>query len=152
MIKRLSFLLSLLIICTLPAKAFSVERELVLVSYNKNSIQPLDLRDLRRMYLGLQLKGSATVVTPIGNRSDNNSHEVFLQKIVHMSSRAYERHLLTKVFVHGTQRLRVADTQEQLVKALKFNENAISYMWASEAQGNSEITIIQSIWKGNFDR
>jgi hypothetical protein len=150
MIRVLTILLFIATIL-LAGQVRAVERELVLVSHADSNIAPLDSRKLRRLYLGILRNDPNTSLTPIGNQSDPLIHEIFLQRIVHMSSRAYERHLLTKVFVRGNQRLKVVRNHDSLVKELQYNENSVSYMWAHKVQEVSNINIIQTIWKGNIE-
>ena len=132
--------------------AFAQPRELVIVTSTKNAIAPIERNDLRRLFLGLKPKRAPENITPINNRSEDLMYEVFLQKIIHMSAGAYERHLLSEVFTHGTQRIKTADEFNKLLKELQYNENSISFVWAEDLKASAEIQVVQSIWKGDISQ
>jgi hypothetical protein len=133
----------------IPLLGHAAEQTLVLVTNVHNEIAPLEFNDLRRIYLGLAPKDTDITLTPVGNKSEALLYEVFLQKIVHMSSRSYERHLLTKVVRGGSQRMQISTDADSLNDALRNNKNAISFMWENDAKTNPDITIVQKIWQGS---
>lgn len=146
------FLLIILLI-TIPFKSgIASDRELVVITSAGNDITPIARDDLRRLFLGIKPKHTEHTITPINNKSENLMYEVFLQKVIRMSAVAYERHLLSKVFTHGTRRIKTADEYVNLLKELEYNENAISFAWADKLEDNPKIQVIQSIWKGQISQ
>ena len=145
--------LLLVVLLVLPFKTgMASERELVIITSAKNHFTPIARDDLRRLFLGIKPKHTEIKITPINNKSENIMYEVFLQKVIRMSAVAYERHLLSKVFTHGTQRIKTADEYIKLLKELEYNENAISFVWANELGNNPKVRVIQSIWKGQISQ
>ena len=141
----------LLIALLIPLKSgMASERELVIVTSANNQFAPIARDDLRRLFLGIKPKHMQIKITPINNKSENIMYEVFLQKVILMSAVAYERHLLSKVFNHGTQRIKTADEYVKLLKELEYNENAISFGWANDLKNNPKLRVVQSIWKGKI--
>lgn len=150
---KASLFLFILILLTMPFKSsMAGERELVIITSSKNNFTPIARDDLRRLFLGIKPKHTDVKITPINNKSENIMYEVFLQKVIRMSAVAYERHLLSKVFTHGTQRIKTADEHTKLLKELEYNENAISFVWANDLEGNPNVRVVQSIWKGQISR
>jgi len=146
------FLLIVFLI-TIPFNSgIASERELVIITSADNHITPIARDDLRRLFLGIKPKHTEILITPINNKSENIMYEVFLQKVIRMSAVAYERHLLSKVFKHGTRRIKTADEYLNLLKEIEYNENAISFVWADELENNPKVRIIQSIWKGQINQ
>jgi hypothetical protein len=127
------------------------QRQLVLVAAAHSPLAELSNNDVRRIYLGLSDAKSTQRPVPIGNRSDRLLYEVFLQKIVFMSARNYERQILSHVYQTGNQRLEMYENQDDIVQQLKNNPTAISYMWESEAKTKSGLRILQTIWEGNVE-
>lgn len=143
----------LLIALIIPLKSgMASERELVIVTSAGNHIAPFARDDLRRLFLGIQPKHTPIKITPINNKSENIMYEVFLQKVILMSALAYERHLISKVFNHGTQRIKTADDKTKLLKELEYNQNAISFGWATDLKNNPKLRVVQSIWKGKISQ
>lgn len=150
---RITLFLFAIAILTMPFETLTAgEHELVVITSAKNSFAPIARDDLRRLFLGIKPKHTKIKITPINNKSENIMYEVFLQKVIRMSAVAYERHLLSKVFTHGTQRIKTAEEYNKLLKELEYNENAISFVWANDLKQNPKVRVVQSIWKGQISQ
>ena len=115
---------------------------LVIVTSNKSKVTSLNRKELRRVYLGLAVVKNELKVRPIRNLSNEDLHEVFLQKVMFMSSRTYERQLNMRTIRKGLKPPAEYMTSNNVMKALLGNEESIAYMWKSEADSNPNIRIL----------
>lgn len=147
MIRSLILIISLFIFAS-PTIA-EVDQRLVLVASEVNNITALSQKELKRTYLGLTLKRTDQVIVPIRNHSDEFAHEVFLQNIISMSSRIYERQLTTRSLRGAGKRPLAEVNREDLVSRLAQIPNSISYMWENDALNDDRVVIIQTLWSGS---
>jgi hypothetical protein len=127
------------------------QRELVLVTADSSEVPALTASEVRRLFLGVVVEKGDRRLVPIQNLSEPLLHEVFLQKVVFMSSRSYERHLLAQMFRSGGHRpARYAETGA-LVAALQRQPGAVTYMWSSSAKQTPGIKVVQELWRGETD-
>ncbi|MDH5257575.1 MAG: hypothetical protein OEX07_06190 [Gammaproteobacteria bacterium] len=138
--------LSLMLLLILSALSFSAiaetERDLVIVTGKNSEITSLTVKELRRMYLGLNVVVNDESVTPIRNYSNDVLHEMFLQKIMFMSSRTYQRQLNLRTIKKGLKPPTEVTTHKAIVDALTADKNSIAYMWHSQARSNPDIRIL----------
>ena len=137
----------LLLQCTLGASQAASER-LVLVAGAQSTLPPLSLVEVRKLFLGKPLIKEGMRIEALRNTSDELLQEVFLQKVIFMSERAYERQLLSNVFREGGQRPSAYKELKSLVAELQTRPAALSYMWAGTAQATPGIKIIGELWTG----
>lgn len=150
--KRRVFLLAgLLLLVNSSFGRDSARRQLVLVAAGRATIPAMSHGDVRRAYLGLRDSSGSQRSVPLGNRSDPLLYEVFLQKVIFMSARNYERQILSHVYQSGNQRLVMYENKDDVVKHLSNDSDAISYMWASDIKIDSGLRIVQVIWEGNVE-
>jgi len=126
----------------------SNRHQLVLVAAARTSMTTMSNNDVRRIYLGLRDSNGSQRSVPLGNRSDPLLYEVFLQKVIFMSARNYERQILSHVYQSGNQRLVIYENRSDLVQHLVNDSDAVSYMWASDIKANSRLRIVQVMWEG----
>ena len=120
----------------------------VLVTAHPEAIAPLPPAEVRRLFLGVTQPRDGVVLMPVHNVSDSLLHEVFLQKVVHMSARNYERVVTAQVFRAGGQRPLRYDNDTALIEALQRNRGAVTYMWAHDARRIPGIQVVQVLWRG----
>lgn len=145
----LAFLLGAMLLPGLPgtlARAAEI-RELVLVSSNTTDIKPQSLAAVRRTFLGIQNSNTLNG-KPIVNQSDPLLYQVFLQKVVYMSARHYERRLISNLFRSGDRRPPEIKDEQQLVVHLRQHRGTVSYMWANKARSSDGIKVVQVLWRG----
>lgn len=131
--------------------ALAAERSLVLVRSEQATGSPLTGREARRLFLGEVLIQNGQRVQALRNLTDPFLYEVFLQKIVFMSARNYERQLLSRVFRLGGQRPPVHEDPNQLIAALKNNPAAVTFMWEDEAKAIPGIRVSTQLWQGQIE-
>ncbi len=124
-------------------------QSLVLVADARSTLPSLTLRELRKAYLGVPVIKNELQVQPLINLTDELLYEIFLQKVMHMSSQSYQRQLVTR-FLHAKgNRPPVYRDQKTLFDALAKDPGAITYiMWAEDAKKHTNLKIITMLWDG----
>jgi len=126
-------------------------RRLVLVTDASSGITSLSNSETRRLFLGFPVvKGGHSLEAAI-NRSDPFLYQVFLQRVVYMSSSVYERHLLTNVIQLGGQRPQAYTDARALISVLRESPGTVSMLWESDAKANGNLIILGEVWHGNVE-
>lgn len=125
---------------------------LVLVA-GANSTLPLlsSSAEVRKLFLGKPVIKAGLRIEGLRNTSDTLLQEVFLQKVIFMSERAYERQLLSNVFREGGQRPPDYKDLKTLVAALQKRPAALSYMWVETAQATPGLKVLGELWTGRIN-
>lgn len=142
--RLLTFLLIVMLVTTgmTPASVIA-EQDLVLVVAEDSRLAGLKPQELRKLFMGLPVMQGGISIKPCRNMADERLNQVFLQKVVYMSERRYEQHLISRVFRIGGVRPKQYETNEQVVRALQEDPNRVSYMWADEARTMEGIKILE---------
>ncbi len=140
-------LLMLLVVAPLPADEPD-EVALVLVSGSDLGGGRFTPNQLRRVFLGIPVAVNGQDIRALRNTSESLLNEIFLQKVVYMSERRYERQLVSRTFRTGQIRPPNFDNRTALVEALKSIPGSISVMWEHDVKEHPELHVIQEIWKG----
>lgn len=128
--------------------AFAVERSLVVVRSEQATAPPLTEQEVRKLFLGEVLIKDGQRVEALRNGANTFLYEVFLQKIIFMSARNYERQLLSRVFRLGGQRPPLYNDLNELVAMLKTNTATVTFMWEDEAKLIPGIKVSTLLWQG----
>ena len=123
------FLMLLVGILLAPSlHAQTVEQPLVLVANVHSAIRWLSPDETRKLYLGIPILVDSQRVRPLRNSTNLKVQEMFMQKVMFMSTPAYERQILSRVFrMGGTRPLAYAELHD-LLKALERDPAAVTYM------------------------
>lgn len=127
----------------------AVARELVLVSSVSSDYAPLTRLEIRKVFLGYPVKKDNKEIYAIRNISDNKTYEIFLQKLIGLSAKNYERRLLLNTFHSGSPRVTAEESLQKLVTILNNNKAIVTFMWLDEVESLSGIKVIQTLWEGN---
>ncbi|MFQ5469425.1 MAG: hypothetical protein ACE5EH_03865 [Gammaproteobacteria bacterium] len=146
----LSSLISLMVFIATPSFCVADIQRLVLVSNINHEAISLTPKQIRKLFLGKTNMPGGVKIRPIVNHSDPLIYEVFLQKVVYMSSIAYERQLSSRVFRHGGQRIPIYSNKRQIKRELLENLNTVSFMWASDIKKDNNYAIIAELWQGQI--
>ena len=122
-------------------------KELVLVSATTINYKPLSSFEVRKFFLGYPVIRKNVPLIPIINISDKESYQIFLQKIIHLSAKNYERRLLSKTFRTGIAKISAVDSLPALKNKLLSNHFNISVMWLKDTLLDNDLNIIQVLWK-----
>jgi hypothetical protein len=143
--------LLLLLIGTPSLAAGENNRHLVLVTDSTTGISSLSTSEIHKLFLGLPIEKAGRPLEAAINHSDPFLYEIFLQKIVYMSSISYDRHLLSNVIQLGGRRPQIFNNTQSLINALKNKPGTISVLWENDIQTTSDLTIIGEIWHGTIE-
>lgn len=140
-------LLGILLLPLMPCLADNHRlREMVLVTAADSPVSTLTPAQLRRLYLGTPMESRGVMLIPLRNISDAYLYEVFLQKVVTMSARHYDRHLLGQTFRGNNQRLPAYDDLPTLIDTLTNTPGTVSFMRAETLKDQPGLRVIQTIW------
>lgn len=121
-------------------------RELVLVSNSEKNIESFNKTELRRLFLGFKVTRNNTAVTALRNSSSSDIYQVFLQNVMFMSERNYERRLLSLIFTKGNNQVTAYTDIPSLTSEVSTHKNTVSYLWLKEVEKHSNLKIIQVLW------
>jgi len=137
-------IMTLLVSLSLSFTAFG--KQLVLVSSTAANYEPLSSFEVRKIFLGFPIKRKNTLLTAIRNKSDEESYQVFLQKVIHLSAKNYERRLMSKTFRTGTTSVSSIATLPALTNKLLSNKSNLSVMWRKDVEVNHNLKVVQVLW------
>lgn len=152
MSRRLLAGLGLVLLCALPSPygRAAHHQQMVLVSLSQHPVSPLDSIQLRSLYLGMRVSQGDRVMVPLRNLSDPSLDALFVQSVMAMTARSYERRLVFGKFREARSIPSPVRDREQLIQALKARPEAVTYMWADEARRIPGLQIIQVLWEGTL--
>jgi hypothetical protein len=147
-VKHYLFILSCcLLLGQMISLALGEELGLVFVTSSKSTTPALTASDIRKLYLGVTLLANEQIIKPLRNNSDDYLREVFMQKVMFMSTPTYERQILSRVFRMGGIRPPVYNNLDKLIDALEADPSTLSYMSRKDAQATPDIKIIGNVWE-----
>jgi len=144
-LRNLFLCLCLSLIC-ISSTAQTTQRSLLLVCSDNANLESLSHADVRKLFLGVPLIVDQVRLKPILNASDPLATDVFLQKVIFMSRRQYERQLLSRVFRLGDQRPPEYEDIDLLAKALLDTPDSLSYMWSEQLEHLTGLKSLGILW------
>ena len=121
----------------------------VLVTSSTSPIQDIDSLELRKLFLGFNVTRDGKFVKGLRNTEDDDLNSIFLQSVVAMSEKSYERRHLSLTLRKGIPRPLEYDKSEDLLKALSNNPYSVSYMWRESAESRPDLKILRVLWEQN---
>ncbi|MCL4316123.1 MAG: hypothetical protein M1527_04585 [Gammaproteobacteria bacterium] len=145
--------LALLLVTTDPGAVLSAERMLVVVTVTgaETKAASLTQQEVRRLFLGETLIKDGEQLIPLLNTGDPMLYEVFLQKVIFLSARNYERQVLSRVFRMGGRRPAAYTDSAKLLEALRSEPGRVSYMWDDMAKSSPGIKTVGTLWQSPAD-
>ncbi len=131
--------------------AQSTQRRLLLVCGSESTISSLSPKEVRKLFLGVPITKDGVRLIPLRNASDPLVEEVFLQRMIFLSKRSYERQLLSRVFRFGGVLPPVFKNLPELINELHRSPGAVSYMWSGQAAHADDLKSIGVLWEGTVD-
>ena len=119
----------------------------VLVTGKDSPIESISSLDIRKVYFGISVTIGDNSVRALRRRDDEQLNQIFLQSVIAMSQRSYERRLLSLTLKFGTPRPVEVKDREELLTLLAENPSTIAYMWKSNAESDSRVKIIKALWQ-----
>jgi hypothetical protein len=131
----------------LTAATSRADLAVVLVTEKDSAIETISSLDIRKIYLGISVTNDGNVIRALRRRDDERLNQIFLQSVIAMSQRSYERRLLSLALKFGTPRPTEVDSHDELLDLLVRYPSSIAYMWKSEAESDSSVKIIRVLWQ-----
>jgi hypothetical protein len=145
-VKRRQFMHAIIGVVLLPSAAvYANENSLVLVASSGSTLPAIKANDVRKAFLGLPVSVNEKTIVPIVNSSNNDTKELFLQRVLFMSGTVYERHSVGRVFRNGGNKLAEFSDPMALASALTANPLSISFMLAVDAKKMSTVKILSEL-------
>jgi hypothetical protein len=119
----------------------------VLVTSRDSPIQSISSLDIRKVYLGISVTTDGNTIRALRRRDDERLNQIFLQSVIAMSERSYERRLVSLMLKFGTPRPVEVDSSDELLESLVTIPSSIAYMWKSDAEADSRVRIIGVLWQ-----
>jgi len=107
----------------LSAQVSWADSAVVLVTAKDSPIESISSLDVRKAYLGIVVTVDGNSVRALRRRDDEHLNQIFLQSVMAMTQRSYERRLLSLVLKFGTPRPLEVDSHEELLELLARNGN-----------------------------
>ena len=137
----------LVVFATMFAALASAE-DVVLVAGKDSPIESLSSLDIRKIYFGISVTIEGETIHGLRNRDDDRLNQIFLQSVIAMSQRSYERRLLSLTLKFGTPRPVLVDDREESLRWLAEKPTTITYMWKNNAKSEPGVKIIKVLWQG----
>jgi hypothetical protein len=119
----------------------------VLVTDKDGPIQSISSLNIRKAYLGIPVTVDGNLIRALRRSDDERLNQIFLQSVIAMSARSYERRLLSLMIKFGTPRPDVVDDNDGLSESLGRFPASIAYMWKSDAEKEPRVRIIGVLWQ-----
>jgi len=147
-IATISWLLMLLLMSLQVSAQDDKQRTLALVTASDIQFERLTPNAVRKLFLGIPVSSYDQPLTVLLNNNSDLLNEIFLQKVVYMSERHYERMLVSQTFRTGRPRPAKFSDHGKLVEALKSTPGSVSLMWQKDADKDEAIHVLQILWQG----
>lgn len=134
-------------IMAMPAQAALAETAVVLVTGSDSQINEMSTLDIRKAYMGISVTINRLSVRAVRHNDDDRLNKIFLQSVVAMSRRSYERRLLSLFLKFGTPRPVEVSNHDELTELLEKDPRSITYMWKSDADADPGVRIIRVLWQ-----
>ena len=132
---------------TLASHASAEDAAVVLVTGADSPIEDISSLDMRKIYFGISVSVDGHTIRALRRRDDERLNQVFLQSVIAMSQRSYERRLLSLALKFGTPRPAEVKSRDELLRLLVENPSTIAYMWKSNAEADPRVKIIRVLWQ-----
>jgi len=143
---KLKTLLICLCLMCIGTTVQAAQRSLLLVCADNSTLESLTHAEVRKLFLGLPITKTRVRLKPLLNGSDSLITEVFLQQVIFMSKRQYERQLVSRVFRSGDQRPPEYENINKLAEALLNTPGSVSFMWSDQLEGQTGLKSLSVLW------
>ncbi|MBL4743442.1 MAG: hypothetical protein JKX87_02215 [Cycloclasticus sp.] len=143
--KKLYAVLMLLVFLA-PTTAISGEDTLVAMVTSNLSLtdnKTLDIKAIRKLYLGFKSAAQQKPVEVVVNVSDEQLYQSFLQRVMYMSAKKFQRISVAKFFRHGGKLIQNIDNTNELAEKLSSNSNVVSFIWAKDLKRYKHLKVIK---------
>ena len=143
---KIKFILIILMLGLYCNTAYSTDSYGVLVVSDKSSINKISIIEVRKLYLGLPASKVSSIHRPIINKTNNETYQSFLNKIMRMTEKSYKKKLIKRIFRQGSEKIQVESSKENLIQYLRDNPNDVTFMSGEDFKNSKGIKVIQRLW------
>lgn len=123
------------------------DHSMILIANVDSPIEAISPLDLRKLYLGfVVMTSNGAPVRPLSNASDTQLKEIFLQDVMGMSSRSYDRRLLTLTLQTGRRRPEVIEDLSILLQRIDSDLQSITFVWEEDIESLDSVKVIRVLW------
>ena len=130
------------------AQPYAAELNLVVVAAKHSSISQMSPDEVRRLYLGVPVVSGGQTVKPLINDTDSLLREIFMQQVLFMSTDAYQRQSLSRIYRTGATPFPVYTDMPKLIEALRTDPHAVTYMLRETAIASPGVKVVAALWHG----
>lgn len=102
---------------------------------------PLEIKELKDLYLGKKRKWDSTVVKGI-NQKNRDLISEFVEKVCAMRLSEYQNHWVKLELDTGISSPKVAESSSEVISYIQRDSAAIGYVWENEAKGAEGIKMV----------
>jgi len=130
--------------------AYAEEKHMLLAKTG-DKIMPLNRGELRRLFLGMPVYRKGKQLKPLINKHDGRCYQIFLQSVLGMSQKTYERTVSSNGQRQGYHAPVIYSDLNKLVTEMNNNSQAISIIYEHSELRNMPFTIVQEIWTSDVN-
>ena len=145
-LKIFSYVMLIILQMSCISSVFAEELRLLLITRAEYKPLPLDKNELRRLFLGMPVYRNGKKLIPLINKSEKLCYQVFLQSVVGLSQKRYERSLVSGLYRQGVIAPVVYEDKKDLLKDLSKKDGTISVMFDQGEGKEKEFNVVQEIW------
>jgi hypothetical protein len=144
---RLRLIVPALLLLMAASSGVRADHSMVLIANARGPVESLSPLDLRKLYLGFVVTtNDRNPIKPVLNASDAFLTELFLQDVMGMSERSYDRRLLTLTLQSGRPRPEVLDDIGAIVEAVANDPYAVAFVWEEDIVDVDSVRIVRVLW------
>ena len=126
-----------------PTPAISTdEGRLALVTSNLADNETLDIKAIRKLYLGFASQSQIPLVA-IVNLSDEQLYQSFLQRVMYMSAKKFRRLSVSMFYRRGGQLTQNISDSDALIEKQKQGNRVVSFIWAKDIKRYPDLKVIK---------
>lgn len=146
-VNRFPIIILLILMLCASAPPSRADHAMILIANADSPIEELGPLDLRKLYLGFPvMTPDGTPIRPLSNASDARLGEIFLQDVMGMSARSYDRRLLTLTLQSGRPRPEVIEDVDVLLQRIDTNLQSITFVWDENIQDLDNVKVLRVLW------
>lgn len=138
----------MLVALQLASTAVLADESVVLIVSKDSNIATISSIELRKLYLGFTVDASnGQPIKVITNATESRLQDIFLQAVMGMSRRSYDRRLLTLTLQSGRQRPAEMTDLNKILLSVHSELNALTFVWRKDIEGRDDIKVLRELWQ-----
>jgi hypothetical protein len=137
----------LLVLIARVVPAIASDRAVVLVVSVASPVERLDSIEVRKLFLDFPVIVGNRSLHPVNNFSDPELRDAFLQTVIAMTQRAYDRRILSQVNNQGRPLPLELESLDTVLRTLEADPLAVSFAWLKDVVGNPRLRVVRVLWQ-----